>query len=310
MIDARRLIAPLFFALLILGFSPCIVQGAQDGQTVSDAFPNLSSGSLSSAKLAALPKGVLLQSGKLVLKQRDLDAEIRKNPKDIWPQLKRSLFFVLENTATRALLAEEAKAWAKTKGRGAAGDQNRLIGDYLKDLTAVITATDAEAKGFYDTNKSMFGETTFDQAKDQICDYLINEKRGELVNSRVNTLSERTAVVVDTAWTTKQYAAAMDNPVDKARMSGQPLMVDFGADGCRPCEMMTPVLDSLTKKYTGKLQVLFVHVKKEPILGARYGVSSIPVQVFFDKSGAEFFRHVGFFPQDQIEAKLAEMGVK
>jgi thioredoxin 1 len=101
----------------------------------------------------------------------------------------------------------------------------------------------------------------------------------------------------------------MDNPVDKARRSGKPTLVDFGATGCGPCDMMTPILASLTKKYAGKLNVLFVHVGEEQILGARYGVRTIPVQVFFDKEGKEVFRHEGFFPQAEIERKLTDMGI-
>jgi thioredoxin 1 len=38
--------------------------------------------------------------------------------------------------------------------------------------------------------------------------------------------------------------------------------------------------------------------------------SNLPVQVFFDKDGKEVFRHTGFFPQDDIEKKLATVGVK
>jgi len=60
----------------------------------------------------------------------------------------------------------------------------------------------------------------------------------------------------------------------------------------------------------GHPNVLFVHVREEQVLAARYGVQSIPVQVFFDKDGREVFRHVGFFPQEELEKKLAEMGVK
>ena len=56
--------------------------------------------------------------------------------------------------------------------------------------------------------------------------------------------------------------------------------------------------------------VLFVHVREQEILAARYGISSIPVQVFFDKAGKEVFRHVGFFPQEDVERKLKEMGVR
>ncbi len=107
----------------------------------------------------------------------------------------------------------------------------------------------------------------------------------------------------------KQAVLARDNPVDKARDSGKPSLVDFGATGCGPCDMMTPILENLKVKYEGKLNVLFVHVRERQILGAKYGIQTIPVQVFFDKDGKEVFRHVGFFPQEEIERKLAEMGV-
>lgn len=40
----------------------------------------------------------------------------------------------------------------------------------------------------------------------------------------------------------------------------------------------------------------------------RYGIDAIPTQIFFDKEGKEVFRHTGFFPQEQIEKKLSELG--
>jgi thioredoxin 1 len=56
--------------------------------------------------------------------------------------------------------------------------------------------------------------------------------------------------------------------------------------------------------------VVFVHVRENQILGARYGVQSIPVQVFFDKNGEEVFRHVGFYAQKEVLKQLARLGVK
>lgn len=112
------------------------------------------------------------------------------------------------------------------------------------------------------------------------------------------------------SWVKEQAVLAQDNQVDKVRVSKKPSLVDFGADGCQPCDMMTPVLASLRDKYAGKLNVLFVHVQTEQILAARYGIQSIPVQIFFDKNGKEVFRHTGFFPQNEIENKLSEMGVE
>ena len=105
-------------------------------------------------------------------------------------------------------------------------------------------------------------------------------------------------------------AEAAPGPVAQARASGMPSLVDFGAKGCRPCDMLAPILDTLRTKYAGKMNVLFVNVREEPALAAQYGIEFIPVQVFFDKSGKEVFRHTGFWPQEEIEKKAAEMGVQ
>ncbi len=87
-------------------------------------------------------------------------------------------------------------------------------------------------------------------------------------------------------------------------------MVDFGSTGCTPCEMMAPILKTLQGKYAGKANVVFVHVGEEQVLAARYGIRTIPLQVFFDKDGKEAYRHTGFFPQDKIEEKLGQLGAK
>ncbi len=114
---------------------------------------------------------------------------------------------------------------------------------------------------------------------------------------------------MDSEWFKRQRELAKDNPVDRARNSDKPTMVEFGADGCKPCDTMQPILDKLRGKYTKRLNLIFIHVRKEQILGVRYGISSIPVQVFFDKDAREVFRHVGIFPEEEIEKTLTQMGV-
>jgi len=297
---------------LALAAAPIAAQAvgvSGDAQLVKDVHPTLASGPLASAKLVNLPAGTILRSGELQITQKDLDAEIRKAPSELRPQLKRNLFFVLESKVTQMLLQYEAEEWAK-RNKSAADAQDDPIERYLASLTADLSATDDDAKAFYEKNKDMVGDATFDQIKDQIKQYLVDQKRQEAVNSHIAAAGERYQIDVDKTWTAKQNSAAMDNPIDKARQSGKPTMVDLGADGCRPCDMMTPILEELKKAYAGKVNILFVHVRKEQVLAARYGVQSIPVQIFFDKDGREVFRHVGFFPNDQITAKLAEMGVK
>ena len=281
---------------------------AGDAPLVSEVYPTLAKGALASASLVEMPTGTILRSGEIKITQKDLDAEIRKSPLDVRNQLKRNLLFVLENKVAQLFLQYEAGEWAKKSKTAAAEDDP--IKPYLENLAVGLAVSDEDAKAFFESNKDMIGDATFEQVRDQIKDYLIGEKRDNIVKTHIAAIGDRYRMDLNRTWAAKQHSASMDNPIDKARKSGKPSMVDLGADGCRPCEMMTPILESLKKEYAGRVNVVFVHVRKEQILAARYGVQSIPVQIFFDKDGNEVFRHVGFFPKQQITAKLAEMGVK
>ena len=156
----------------------------------------------------------------------------------------------------------------------------------------------------------MCGNASYDQVKGELKQYVLRQKQQQAVSEYIRTLGTRVPIVVSASWVKEQAKLARDNPVDKARASGKPSLVDFGASGCRPCDMMTPVLKYLKEKYIGKLNVHFIHVREENILAARYGIEAIPVQIFFDRHGKEVFRHSGYFPQVEIETKLSEMGVK
>ncbi|MFB0505111.1 MAG: thioredoxin family protein, partial [Thermodesulfobacteriota bacterium] len=88
-----------------------------------------------------------------------------------------------------------------------------------------------------------------------------------------------------------------------------PRLVELGADRCIPCKMMAPILEQLRKEYSGKLQVAFIDVWKNPDAAKRYGIRVIPTQIFYDASGKELFRHVGFIPKRDILAKWKELGI-
>jgi len=300
-----------WLAVLVTGFlAPCLAAGGQ-ASLVGEAYPGLASGCLTYARLSDLPKGTLLKAGDLVLTEKDVADEIAKAPQDIQAQLKKNGFFMLEQIAGPKLIVQVAKAEAARTGKELPSTVDRLVMDYhLGGLAEKVDVTDAEVADFYAKNKDMVGDATLDQVKAEIRNYLVREKQQAAIAKYIETLGQRTPIEVSAAWVKEQAALAKDNLVDKARASGRPSMVDFGASGCRPCDMMAPILETLKKKHEGKANVLFVQVREEQVLAARYGVQSIPVQVFFDKDGKEVFRHVGFFPQDEIEKKLAEMGVK
>ena len=264
---------------------------------VRNAYPGLASSSLTYARLSDLPSGVILRTDVLTIKDKDVAEEISKASPQMQAQLKKNAFFVLEDMATRKLLVVLAKAKTPEQKKDAPVSVEReLIQKYLKEVVAKVEVSDSEVTEFYQNNKDACGGATLAQVKDQLRQYVLQEKQQQAVNEHIRTLGQRMLLEVSAAWTKEQSILAMDNPVDKARASGKPSLVDFGSTGCRPCDMLAPILETLKEKYAGKLNVLFIHVGQEQILASRYGIQTIPAQVFFDKNGKEVFRHIGFFP--------------
>ena len=86
-------------------------------------------------------------------------------------------------------------------------------------------------------------------------------------------------------------------------------MLELGSVGCIPCEQMKPVMEKLKNNYKGKLEVLFVDVRKDRETSHRFGVFAIPTQVFLDKKGKEFHRHMGFYSYQKIATILKKQGL-
>ncbi len=95
----------------------------------------------------------------------------------------------------------------------------------------------------------------------------------------------------------------------KAQKDGKVVMLELGSVGCIPCEKMKPVMQKLRETYRDKLEVLFVDVRVDRPTAARYGVTVIPTQVFLDKRGKEFHRHVGFYDYWEIFDVLKAQGL-
>jgi thioredoxin 1 len=226
-------------------------------------------------------------------------------------QLKKNKFFLVEQIATMKILTAVAKKDAVDSNTDVKNKaDNEIIRAYFEKVVKSVSVTDDEVKKFYEENKDACGGATLDAMKEQIKQYVLSQKQQLAAAEHIKTLGKRQTIEVSSNWVGEQAALVRNNPVDKARTSGRPSVVDFGSTGCRPCDMMTPILANLKEKYAGKVNVLFVHVKEEEVLASRFGVQSIPTQIFFDKDGKEVFRHIGFYPQVDIENKLTEMGVK
>ncbi len=276
-------------------------------RTVEQAYPGLASGILKGAKIVAMKKGTLLVSEGIEIKESYLKEMVKKADPKIQEELRENLFFILEQKTMKAVLVKEARSsGAVTK----ALSDTEAIQVYLQQKFRDVQVSDEEAKAFYDANKPEVGSLPFEQAKEAIQQVLVPQKRQDAFDSYLQGLGRKTDIRVNREWVKAQHALAKNNPVDRARMSGKPTMVEFGATGCIPCEMMQPILDNLRKKYLDKLNVVLVHVRETQILGARFGIQAIPVQVFFDKNGEEVFRHVGFYAEAEVLKQLANLGVE
>lgn len=298
---------PLIVLILSL-FSLTLLLSSAQGEThktIEDLYPGLASDSLQRATTARLPKGTLLAAGDLVIKESELTRAINQSEPAVRRQLAKNAFFLLENLATKRLLLQEAYQSGHKKG----GDEDPIIRNFISEKIKIAPISEEELKQFYAQNKEMMGGASWEQVQEGLKRHLAQQKKQEAFDRYIQTLGQRTAIRLNQDWVKKQSLLALDNPVDRARRSGNPTMVEFGATGCIPCDMMTPILADLKKKFPGKLNVVFVHVGQEQILGARFGIQTIPVQVFFDKTGREFFRHTGFFPQAEVEKKLSQMGL-
>lgn len=77
----------------------------------------------------------------------------------------------------------------------------------------------------------------------------------------------------------------------------KPVMIDFYADWCGPCRLVSPIVDELAKTYEGKIKVGKVDVDANSKVAADYGVMSIPTVILYQK-GKEVTRQVGFGGKD------------
>ena len=93
-------------------------------------------------------------------------------------------------------------------------------------------------------------------------------------------------------------------------VKGMVTMVDLGATACIPCKLMAPILEKLEKQYAGRAAVVFLDVWKDQAPAKRFGIRTIPTQIFFDKDGKEVYRHEGMLNEEEIVRRFSDMGVK
>ena len=85
--------------------------------------------------------------------------------------------------------------------------------------------------------------------------------------------------------------------------SDVPVLVDFYATWCGPCQMMAPILDKVNAQLKGRLQVVKIDSDKYPQLASQYQIHALPTLVLF-KNGQPVDRIEGVLPAEQIIQRL------
>lgn len=85
--------------------------------------------------------------------------------------------------------------------------------------------------------------------------------------------------------------------------SDKPVLVDFWADWCVPCHMVSPIVEEIGRDQADAMKVAKLNVDDNPQMSRQYGVMSIPTLILF-KEGQEKARVIGAKPKDAILKEL------
>lgn len=84
-----------------------------------------------------------------------------------------------------------------------------------------------------------------------------------------------------------------------------PVLVDFWAEWCQPCKMISPVVDDVAKEYHGRLKVVKINVDENTEIPSKYGVRGIPSLLLF-KGGSVIATKVGAMSKSQLASFVEE----
>ncbi|HET9444574.1 MAG TPA: thioredoxin [Acidimicrobiales bacterium] len=91
---------------------------------------------------------------------------------------------------------------------------------------------------------------------------------------------------------------------EEVKGSTEPILVDFWAEWCGPCRLITPILEDLATEQEGKLRIAKLNVDDAPETARQFGILSIPTLLLF-KDGEEQRRIVGARGKNQLLQELS-----
>jgi len=87
--------------------------------------------------------------------------------------------------------------------------------------------------------------------------------------------------------------------------TNKPVLIDFYADWCQPCKMVTPILKQVKDNLGDDVKIVKINVDKNPSISAKYSIRSIPTLILF-KNGNVEWNKVGVASASEIIKKVKE----
>ena len=91
--------------------------------------------------------------------------------------------------------------------------------------------------------------------------------------------------------------------IEQLLASDKPLMIDFWAEWCGPCRMISPIVEELAEEYADRINIGKCNVDEETEITERFKIRNIPTLIFF-KGGEQTDKHVGAATKPQLVEKL------
>jgi thioredoxin 1 len=122
------------------------------------------------------------------------------------------------------------------------------------------------------------------------------------------TTSKKETATVKNMVSKVEVKASVISETNKAKVT----FIELGSVRCIPCQKMQKVIKAVEEKYGEQVKTIFYDVwtKEGKPYAETYKINLIPTQVFLDNEGKEYFRHEGFFPEEELVKILAQKGVK
>lgn len=104
--------------------------------------------------------------------------------------------------------------------------------------------------------------------------------------------------------TNKSDTLTNEENVSDVKVTGLPVIMDFSATWCPPCQQFKPIFEEAKDRYSGQIEFKTIDVDAEKELAQQFNITSIPAIIFIDAEGNEINRIIGFTDKDSFDKAI------